>query len=126
MDAHPDRSDDEERARHTRRRIELWPLTRPIPYEANPRNCPPEAIAKVAKSIKEFGFMQPIVVDAHDIVVVGTTRLLAAKSSGCKQVPVIVAADLPRPRSTPTASPTTAAGEETSWNDELLQVRTRR
>jgi DNA modification methylase len=122
MDAHPNRSDDEDRARHTRRRIELWPLTRPLPYEANPRNCPPEAIAKVANSIKEFGFMQPIVVDAHDIVVVGTTRLLAAKQLGLKQVPVIVAAHLSPAQVAAYRIADNRTGEESSWNAELLTV----
>jgi hypothetical protein len=90
MDALPDRSNDEARARHPRQRIQLWPTARPIPYENNPRNCPPEAIAKVANSIRQFGFMQPIVVDPDGVVVVGNTRLLAAKKLGLAKVPVLV------------------------------------
>ena len=67
---------------------------RPIPYEANPRVCPAEAVAKVAASLAEFGFRQAIVVDAEGVVVVGHTRLAAAKQLGLKEVPVHVAADL--------------------------------
>ena len=59
-----------------------------IPYRDNPRHCPQEAIAKVAASIKEFGFRQAIVVDSEGVVVVGHTRLLAAKRLGLKMVPV--------------------------------------
>ena len=49
------------------------------PYEKNPRKIPQEAIDKVAASIKEFGFKQPIVVDKDMVIIVGHTRLLAAK-----------------------------------------------
>jgi len=42
--------------------VEPWPIERPIPYENNPRVVPKSAIDKVAASIAEFGFRQPIVV----------------------------------------------------------------
>ena len=48
-----------------------------IPYHNNPRKN--QAIDKVASSIKEYGFQQPIVVDKHMVVIVGHTRLLGAK-----------------------------------------------
>lgn len=48
----------------------------------------------VAKSIDKYGFKQPIVVDKNNVVVVGHTRLKAAKKLGLKEVPVIVADDL--------------------------------
>ncbi len=65
-----------------------------IPYEKNPRNIPKEAVEKVAASIKEFGFRQPIVVDKDNVIIVGHTRLMAAKKLKMKEVPVVVAADL--------------------------------
>ena len=49
------------------------------PYEKNPRKIPKEAVDKVAASIREFGFKQPIVVDKDIVIIVGHTRLLAAK-----------------------------------------------
>jgi DNA modification methylase len=122
MDAQPERSNDKTHARQRRQRIELWPIGRPVPYEANPRNCPPEAIAKVAKSIAEFGFMQPIVVDPNDVVVVGNTRLLAARQRGLAKVPVIVAAHLSPAQVAAYRIADNRTGEETSWNQELLSV----
>lgn len=47
--------------------IEMWPIERPIAYARNARVCPESAIAKVAASLKEFGFRQPIVVDAEGV-----------------------------------------------------------
>ena len=64
-----------------------------IPYENNPR-FNDEAVDYVAKSIKEFGFKVPIVVDKDNIVVAGHTRLKAAKQLEMLEVPCIVADDL--------------------------------
>jgi len=73
---------------------EAWPTSKPIPYARNPRKIPQSAIDKVAASIQEFGFRQPIVVDAKGVIVVGHTRLLAAQKLGLPEVPVHVALDL--------------------------------
>ena len=60
------------------------------PYSNNPRNIPEAAVVKVARSIKEFGFRQPLVVDVDGVIIVGHTRYLAAKTLGIKRVPVHV------------------------------------
>ena len=53
--------------------IELWPLSRIMPYPGNPR-INDSAVDSVMKSIQEFGFRQPIVVDEQGVIVVGHTR----------------------------------------------------
>lgn len=63
------------------------------PYMNNPR-LNGEAVDSVAASIKEFGFQQPIVVDKDMVVIVGHTRLKAAKKLKLKTVPVVVAEEL--------------------------------
>lgn len=63
------------------------------PYEKNPR-LNDSAIEKVAESIKNYGFKQPIVLDANFVIIVGHTRYKAAKKLGLKTVPCIIANDL--------------------------------
>ena len=63
------------------------------PYENNPRHNE-EAIDKVANSIKEFGFQQPLVLDENNIIIVGHTRYEASKKLGLKTVPCVIASDL--------------------------------
>lgn len=63
------------------------------PYEKNPRKND-AAVEAVAASIREFGFRQPIVVDAAGVIIVGHTRWKAAERLGMQQVPVHVATDL--------------------------------
>jgi hypothetical protein len=63
------------------------------PYDRNPRKND-HAVEAVARSIREFGFRQPIVVDEAGVIVVGHTRWKAAKHLGLNTVPVHVAAGL--------------------------------
>ena len=74
--------------------IELWPIDRPKPYPKNAREWNAAAVVKVASSIREYGFRQPIVVDVHDVIIIGHLRLAAAKTLGLKEVPVHIASEL--------------------------------
>ncbi len=74
-------------------KIDMRPVAEIKPYEKNPR-LNDSAVEAVARSISEFGFRQPIVVDEDGVVVVGHTRLKAAVKLGMKEVPVHVARDL--------------------------------
>lgn len=73
--------------------IKMMSVNDIIPYENNPRDNE-DAVDKVAASLREFGFKQPIVVDKDNIVIVGHTRLKAAKKLNMSEVPVLVADDL--------------------------------
>ena len=68
-------------------RIELRATDTIRPYDKNPR-INAHAVEAVARSLREFSFRQPIVVDAEGVIVVGHTRWLAAKQLGLEKVPV--------------------------------------
>jgi len=74
-------------------KIELWPVSRVKPYPNNPR-VNDDAVDAVAASLREFGFRQPIVVDAEGVIICGHTRFKAAQKLGLEKVPVHVAKDL--------------------------------
>lgn len=65
-----------------------------IPYEKNAKNHPDDQIEHIANSIREFGFRQPLVIDAQNVVVIGHGRLMAAKKLGMDEVPCVRADDL--------------------------------
>tara|TARA_R100000479_G_C6349948_1_gene188822 strand:+ start:161 stop:751 length:591 start_codon:yes stop_codon:yes gene_type:complete len=67
--------------------VEMRPINDLIPFEKNPRKN--QKVGKIAQSIKEYGFTQPIVVDEDDVVIIGHTRLMASKELGLKKVPVL-------------------------------------
>jgi hypothetical protein len=74
-------------------KIEMRKLSDIKPYEQNPR-VNDQAVDAVAASIREFGFRQPVVVDAQGVIVVGHTRWKAAQKLGLAEVPVHVAENL--------------------------------
>ena len=73
--------------------VELRPIETIKPYPGNPR-VNDDAVDAVAASLKEFGFRQPIVVDADGVIIVGHTRWKAARKLGLAKAPVHVATDL--------------------------------
>lgn len=71
----------------------MMKLTAVKPYENNPRKND-SAVDAVAKSIQEFGWQAPIVVDTDHVIICGHTRYKAAVKLGCEEVPVHVAENL--------------------------------
>ena len=70
--------------------IERWPLDRLVPSDVNPRTHSPEQVAQIAASIREFGFVNPILVGADGGIIAGEGRLRAARTLRMREVPVIV------------------------------------
>jgi DNA modification methylase len=101
--------------------IETWPVDRPQPYDKNPR-LNDDAVEVVAKSIREFGFRQPIVVDEAGVVIIGHTRLKAAKSLGLAEVPVHVARGLSPEQVKALRIADNKTAEIAEWNLELLPI----
>jgi DNA modification methylase len=73
--------------------VQIMKVAEVVPYDKNPR-VNDSAVDAVAKSLQEFGFRQPVVVDEHNVIVVGHTRWKAAKQLGLETVPVHIAKDL--------------------------------
>jgi ParB-like chromosome segregation protein Spo0J len=97
------------------------PIENVIPYERNPRNNI-DAVDKVAASIREFGWRQPIVVDEGMVVIAGHTRLMAAKQLGLKDVPVHVAIGLTPEQVKAYRIADNRVGEEAEWKNDLLKL----
>src|SRR5210317_2283844 len=93
------------------------PLSDIKPYEKNPRQK--YDIQKVAQSIKEFGFQQPIVVDRAGVIIVGHGRYQASKSLGLETVPVLIA-DLPPEKAKAYRIADNKTNEDSEWDFSLL------
>jgi site-specific DNA-methyltransferase (adenine-specific) len=87
------------------------------PYQKNPRHK--YDINKVAQSIKEFGFQQPIVVDRAGVIIVGHGRYEAAKSLNLKSIPVTIA-DLPPEKAKAYRIADNKTNEYSDWDMGLL------
>src|SRR4051794_24702288 len=102
--------------------ISLTPIDRIIPYARNPRNND-ASVAKVAASIKEFGWRQPIVVDKHMVVIAGHSRLLAARQLGLESVPIHNVGDsLSEAQIKAYRIADNRTHEDSEWDNELLSI----
>ncbi len=91
------------------------------PYARNPRRND-AAVAKVAASIREFGWRQPVVIDRDLVIVAGHTRWLAAIHLGLESIPVHIATDLNADQVKAFRLADNRVGEEATWDAGLLRL----
>ena len=89
------------------------------PYAANAKKHDKRQIANVAESIKQYGFVQPIVVDRDDVIIIGHCRVLAAKKLGMAEVPCISMDDL-TPEQVNALRLVDNKSNESDWDFDLL------
>jgi ParB family transcriptional regulator, chromosome partitioning protein len=102
-------------------KIEIADINSIKPYENNPRKLSEKAIEKVAMSLKEYGFRQPIVVDKDRIIVVGHTRFRASKKLGFKEVPITIADNLTPEQINGYRIADNRTSQESEWDFQPLQ-----
>ena len=101
--------------------IETVALNKIIPYIRNPRKND-NAVEKVASSIQEFGFRQPIVVDSKNVIIAGHTRFEAAKRLGLDVVPIHVADGLTEQQAKAYRIADNRVSQEAEWDYDLLKL----
>ncbi|MCC6907046.1 MAG: ParB N-terminal domain-containing protein [Phycisphaerales bacterium] len=101
--------------------VELRPIESIKPYDKNPRKNDP-AVDAVARSIVDFGFRQPIVVDGEGVIVVGHTRYKAAQKLGLARVPVHVATDLTPDKAKAYRIADNQTATIADWDFEILPI----
>ena len=97
------------------------PIDELIEYENNPR-INDEAVEPVARSIEQFGFKVPIVVDSRNVIIAGHTRLKAARFLGLDEVPCIIADDLTEDQVKAFRLADNKVGEIAQWDFDLLNI----
>ena len=99
--------------------IEWVPVDAIQPYEKNPRDNS-ESIPKVAESIREFGFLSPIVCDGDGVILAGHTRYAASKKLGLTEVPVLYAKNLSPEKARAYRLADNKVSELSKWDDGFL------
>nr|DAF72807.1 MAG TPA: adenine specific DNA methyltransferase [Caudoviricetes sp.] len=90
-----------------------------IPYAKNAKKHSRTQIANVAESIKQYGFVQPVVIDRDDVIIIGHCRTLAAKQLGMKEIPCVCVEDL-TPEQVKALRLVDNKSNESGWDMELL------
>ena len=96
--------------------IEKIDISQVKPYPDNPRKISDKAVDKVALSLKEFGWQQPIVVDGNNVIIAGHTRHKAAEKLGFREVPILKAVGLSDEKVKAYRFMDNRSHEESSWD----------
>mgnify|MGYP004444077767 CR=1 FL=1 len=94
-------------------------LSEIAPYAKNAKKHDKTQIANVAESIKQYGFVQPVVIDKDGVIVIGHCRALAAKKLGMKTVPCVCVDDL-TPEQVNALRLVDNKSNESPWDMDLL------
>ena len=93
-----------------------------IPYARNSRTHSDAQVTKIAASIREFGFLNPIIVDGESGIIAGHGRVLAAQKLGLASLPVIEAAHLTEAQKRAYVIADNRLALDAGWDSEMLKV----
>jgi DNA modification methylase len=93
-----------------------------IPYARNSRTHSDAQVSKIAASIREFGFLNPIIVDGKNGIIAGHGRVMAAQKLGLTDVPVIEAAHLTDAQKRAYVIADNRLALDAGWDNEMLKI----
>jgi hypothetical protein len=99
-----------------------YPLQDLIPYARNSRTHSDEQVTQIASSIKEFGFTNPVLIDADGGIIAGHGRVMAAKKLKMESVPVVVLSHLTPAQRKAYVIADNKLALNAGWDDEMLRV----
>jgi len=106
----------------TTKEMKLVPITKLVPYVNNARTHSPAQINKLRSSLREFGFINPIIIDRDYGVIAGHGRILAAKEEGITEVPCVFADHLTEAQKKAYIIADNRMAMDAGWDEELLRV----
>lgn len=102
--------------------MKLVPIQELVPYVNNARTHSPAQITKLRSSLREFGFVNPIIVDRDYSVIAGHGRLIAAKEEGFSEVPCVFVDYLTEAQKKAYIIADNRYAEDAGWDEELLRL----
>ena len=102
--------------------MQLVPITKLVPYVNNARTHSPEQINKLRSSLREFGFINPVIIDRDFGVIAGHGRILAAREEGITEVPCVFADHLTEAQKKAYIIADNRMAMDAGWDEELLRV----
>lgn len=106
----------------TTKEMQLVPLEKLVPYINNARTHSPEQIKKLRSSLREFGFINPVIIDRDYGVIAGHGRILAAKEENMKDVPCVFADHLNEAQKKAYIIADNRMAMDAGWDEELLRI----
>lgn len=102
--------------------MQLVPIEKLVPYVNNARTHSPEQVNKLRSSLREFGFINPVIIDRDYGVIAGHGRILAAKEENIKEVPCVFADHLTEAQKKAYIIADNRMAMDAGWDEEFLRV----
>ncbi len=102
--------------------MKMVPIDKLVPYINNARTHSPEQITKLRASLREFGFINPVIIDKDYGVIAGHGRLEAAKAEGLDEVPCVLADHLSEAQKKAYILADNRMAMDAGWDEELLRI----
>lgn len=106
----------------TTNELQLISVDQLIPYVNNARTHSPEQINKIRASLREFGFVNPLIIDRNNNVIAGHGRLEAAKAEGYTEVPCVFVDEMTEAQKKAYILADNRMALDAGWDDDLLKV----
>lgn len=103
-------------------KVEHWPIAKIAPYAQNARTHSPDQIKIIAASMREFGFVNPVLVDSANVLIAGHGRIEAARQIGLTEIPVIQLQGLTEAQTMALRIADNSIALTSAWDAELLQT----
>ena len=103
-------------------KIEQWPTAKLVPYARNARTHSDAQVAQIAASIREFGFTNPVLIDAEGGIIAGHGRVLGARKLGLGDVPCIRLDHLTDAQRRAYVIADNRLALDAGWDNEMLKV----
>lgn len=106
----------------TTTQMQLVPLSKLVPYVNNARTHSPEQITKLRSSLREFGFVNPVIIDQDYGIIAGHGRVMAAQEEGIEEVPCVFVDYLTEAQKKAYIIADNRMAMDAGWDEELLRV----
>ena len=108
--------------RHTTTEMQLVNIDRLVPYQNNARTHSPEQINKLRASLREFGFINPVIIDRDFGVIAGHGRIAAARAEGITELPCVFADHLTEAQKKAYILADNRMALDAGWDEDMLRV----
>ena len=102
--------------------MQLVPIGKLVPYANNARTHSPEQITKLRSSLREFGFINPVIIDRDYGIIAGHGRVMAAKAEGITDVPCVFVDHLTEAQKKAYILADNRYAMDAGWDEEMLRV----
>lgn len=106
----------------TTKEMKLIPIDELIPYVNNARTHSPEQINKLRASLREFGFINPVIIDKDKNIIAGHGRVMAAREEGIQEVPCVLVDYLTEAQKKAYILADNRMALDAGWDEEILRV----